>query len=239
MRLRTWRTINDFAIGPGVVGPDGRAEARHEAAPAQAEIQSGDDGCLSLAAVRPLRVSGVKKKAGVLWYGWRYPVDGDTPGRAAFHGAKVFENPDFAGKTTYEEMTKAGVALASGIIDTAHELGMSAAFALSPLEFPKEFSAVLPKAKVIHQLESLTVGPGPQQPPDDPTIKGLVRAQLRAFIDTYPKVDALYLTLPEFPDWVEHHEKAWQKLDAHRRRQGDRSEEADRDGPHAQTHRLR
>ena len=157
---------------------------------------------------------GVKKKTGVLWYGWHYPVDGDIPGRAAFHGAKVFENPDFAGKTTYEERIEAGVALASGIIDTAHDLGMTAAFALVPLEFPKEFAAVLPGAKAINEPASLCVGPGPRQTPDDPTFRELVRTQMRAFIDTYPKIDALYLSLPEFPDWVEHYEKAWQKLDA-------------------------
>jgi len=84
--------------------------------------------------------NGVKKQTGVLWYGYRYPVGGDTAGRAAFHGAKVFENPDFAGKTSYAERVAAGTQLARGIITTADKLGMSTALALSPLEFPRDFT---------------------------------------------------------------------------------------------------
>jgi len=212
LRLRTWRTLNDFAIGPESWGLDEQKRVLGQLAKLKFNRVM-----LSVYPSQPFvhyEFRGVKKKTGVLWYGWRYPVDGDTPGRAAFRGAKVFENPDFAGKATYEERTKAGVALASGIIDTAHDLGMSAAFSLSPLDFPKEFAEVLPGAKVTPQPEALSVGPGPRQPPDDPTLKALVRTQLRAFIDTYPKIDALYLSLPEFPDWVEYHEKAWQRLDA-------------------------
>src|SRR5262249_5651182 len=41
----------------------------------------------------------------------------------------------------------------------------------------------------------------------------LVATTIRAYLTTYPKIDALYLGLPEFPDWVEHHEKAWQRLE--------------------------
>src|SRR5262249_25700406 len=82
------------------------------------------------------------------------------------------------------------------------------------LEFPKEFAAVLPKAKVLYSLESLVIGPGPLQPPDDSTLMGLVAAQIRGYLTTYPQVDALNFYLPEFPDWVEHADKAWQSLAA-------------------------
>jgi hypothetical protein len=130
---------------------------------------------------------------------FEYPIDADTAGRAAFRGASEFTNPDLAGKDSYEERTAAGIALARGIIDSAHDLGISAAIAISPLEFPKEFAAALPEAKVLHGLESMTIGPGPRQPPDDPLLSKLVATQIRAYLQTYPKLDALYLTLASFP----------------------------------------
>ena len=212
LRTRTWRTVNDFAIGPEAWGIE-----EHRQVLRQLAKLKFNRVMLSLYPWQPFmhfEFRGVKKSTGVLWYGWRYPVTGDTAGRAAFRGAKEFYNPDLADKETYEARTAAGIALCRGIIDSARELGMSTAVAISPLEFPKEFAAALPEAKVLHGLESLTVGPGPKQPPDDLLVRELVGTQLRAYLDTYPKIDALYLTLPEFPDWIEHHEAAWKRLDA-------------------------
>lgn len=212
LRLRTWRTINDFAIGPESWGLADQKKLLHQLAKLKYNRV--------MLAVYPWQpfvhyeFKRVKKQTGTSWYGYRYPVDGDTPGRDAFGGTREFENPDFAGKKTYDEKLKAGINLASGIVDAAHELGMTAALAMSPLEFPKEFARVLPGAKVLHTLETLTIGPGAKQAPDDPLLKQLAATQIRAYLDTYPKLDALYLTMPEFPDWVEHHEKAWQRLDA-------------------------
>jgi hypothetical protein len=90
---------------------------------------------------------------------------------------------------------------------------MTVGLSFSPLEFPKEFAAALPNAKVIHQLESLTIGPGANQPPDDKLLAELATAQLRAFLDAYD-LDAVYLTLPEFPEWDEHTDAAWRRLTA-------------------------
>lgn len=210
--LRAWRTINDFAIGPESWGLADQKQMLRQLAKLKFNRV--------VLAVYPWQpfvhydFRGVKKQTGVLWYGHRYPVDGDTPGRDAFGGASEFNNPDFAGKKTYEERLKAGVALASGIIDAAHELGMTAALAMSPLEFPREFAKVLPGAKVLHTLENLVIGPGAKQPPHNPLLKELATTQIRAYLDTYPKLDALYLTMPEFPDWVEHYKTAWRRLDS-------------------------
>jgi hypothetical protein len=211
LRTRTWRTINDFAIGPESWGL-----AEHKRVLAQLAKLKFNRIMLSVYPWQPFvdyEFRGIKKKTATLWYGYRYPVDGDTAGRAAFGGAKEFTNPDFAGKNTYAEKTAAGIGLARGIIDAAHDLRMSTAIALSPLEFPREFAAALPGAKFLHGLQNMTVGPGPLQPPDDPLLRELVVTQIRAFLNTYPRIDALYLTLPEFPDWIEHYERAWQRLD--------------------------
>jgi hypothetical protein len=211
LRTRTWRTINDFAIGPESWGL-----AEHRRVLKQLAKLKFNRVMLAMYPWQPFvdyEFKGVRKKTAMLWYGWRYPVDGDTAGRVVFRGAKFFENPDFAGKTSYDELTAAGIKLARGIIDQSQKLGMSTALAISPLEFPREFAAALPKAKVVNGLEKLLIGPGPLQPPDDPLLKDLVLAQLRSYFTTYPTIDALYLSLPEFPDWVEHYQAAWDRLD--------------------------
>ena len=212
LRLRAWRTINDFPIGPESWGlADQRNLLR------QLAKLKFNRVVLSVYPWQPFvdyDFQGVKKQSALLWYGYRYPVDGDTAGRRAFRGASVFDNPDFIGKTRYEDRIEAGKTLVRGIINQAHELGMSAALAVSPLEFPKEFASVLPGAKSLSGLEQLTVGPGRQQPPDDPRLKALAVTQLRAYLDAYPNLDAIYLTLPEFPEWVEHHDSAWKRIDS-------------------------
>ena len=212
LRTRTWRTINDFAIGPESWGL-----ADHKRFLKQLAKLKFNRIMLSLWPWHPFvhyEFGGVTKQTATLWFDERYRVDGDTPGRRAFEGAKYFENPDFAGKETYEEMIAAGVAHARGIIEEAHALGMSVGLSISPLEFPKEFAAALPGAKPARGINDLVVRPGAEQAPDDPTLKGLVSAKIRAYVETYPEIDALYLTLPEFPEWDEHAEAAWRKLDA-------------------------
>lgn len=212
LRTRTWRTVNDFAIGPESWGLADQKKILRQLAKLKFNRV--------MIAIWPwqpfvdFEFKGVKRETGVLWYGQRYPVDGDTAGRTAFRGAKEFNNPDFEGKKTYQERVQAGVGLVRGIIDAAHDLGMSAGLAMMPLEFPKEFAAVLPKSKLLQEIAPFTIIPGPLQPPDDPLLKDLAAAQIRAYLDTYPNIDALYLSLSEFPDWNEHHAKAWQRLDA-------------------------
>ena len=212
LRVRTWRTINDFPIGPESWGL-----AEQERILRQLAKLKFNRVMLAVYPWQPFvdfEFKGVGKQTGRLWYGYRYPVDGDTAGRAAFHGAKVFENPDFSGKTSYAERVAAGTNLARGIISTAHQLGMSTALAFSPLEFPREFAAALPGARTLKGLEDLTIGPGAAQRTDDATLMALVKAQIRAYLATYPEIDALYLSLPEFPEWGEHAEEAWREINA-------------------------
>ncbi len=212
LRTRTWRTINDFAIGPESWGL-----ADHKRFLKQLAKLKFNRIMLSLWPWHPFvhyEFGGVKKQTATLWFGERYRVDGDTPGRRAFEGVKYFENPDFAGKETYEEMIAAGVAHAQGIVEEAHALGMTVGISISPLEFPKEFAAALPGSKAARGINDLVVRPGAEQAPDDPALKGLVSAKIRAYVETYPTIDTLYLTLPEFPEWDQHAEAAWRKLDA-------------------------
>jgi hypothetical protein len=208
-RLRVWRTIDDFPIGP-----ESWPLADHKRLLGQLAKLKFNRVLLSFHPWQPFvdfSFADVHKSTATLWYGYRYRVDGDTPGRAAFGGKREFYNPDLEGKDSYGELTAAGIELARGVIAEARKLGMSAAIAISPLEFPKEFAAVLPGAKV-HGLENLMIAPGPHQRADDPRLLELALAQLNAYLQTYPQIDALYLSLPESPDWSEQAESAWQRL---------------------------
>lgn len=223
LRTRTWRTINDFAMGPESWGL-----ADHQKFLKQLAKMKFNRVMLSVWPWHPFvhyEYGGVKKQTATLWFGERFRVDGDTPGKVALGGVRYFENPDFAGKSTYEEMIAAGTRHARGIILAAHQLGMTVGVSISPLEFPREFAAALPGSQAARGLKNLTIAPGGKQGPNDPRLKELVAAKIRAYLKTYPTLDVLYLTLPEFPEWDQHAEAAWKELDAKRGLGGERLEQ--------------
>lgn len=212
LRTRTWRTVNDFAIGPESWGL-----ADHQRLLAQLAKMKFNRVMISVYPWQPFvdfEFGGVAKQTGVLWYGETYRVDGETPGKTAFGGAATFENQDFAGAKTYGQRIDAGTKLVRGIIDAAHRLGMTAGISMSPLEFPREFAAALPGAEPARGLHNLTIRPGAKNGLDDPALRNLARAQIEAYLKTYPDLDALYLTLPEFPEWTAHVDGAWKRLQA-------------------------
>ncbi len=210
-RQRIWRTMNDFPIGPESWGlEEQKAMLRQLAKLKYNRIM------ISVWPWQPFvdyEFRGTRKQTATLFFGETFPIDGDTPGRAALGGVTNFTNPDFAEAKTYDEMTSAGVKLLTGIIDEAHRLGMQVGLSISPLEFPKEFAAVLPDAAKPHGLNKLVIGPGPKQTPNDPLFRDLVRTKVRAYIETYPDIDQIYFTMPEFPDWSEDAKPSWDRLD--------------------------
>ena len=60
-----------------------------------------------------------------LWFGWQFPVSGDTAGRSAFRGAKFFINPEFADASTSDQLKLAGSKWLTGLTDQASALGMT------------------------------------------------------------------------------------------------------------------
>ncbi len=155
---------------------------------------------------------GVAKETGVLSFGQRFPVTGDTAGRRAFGGAPEFINPDFEGRETYAQRLEAGVRLVGGLIEAAHELGMTAALEFCPVEFPHEFAAAFESSEPVQLSEDLSIGPGARQAPEDSRLIELVTSQWQAYLATYPELDALYLALPEFPTWTAYGEASWSRL---------------------------
>jgi len=65
-----------------------------------------------------------REQSGDLWFGWRFPVSGDTAGRSAFRGAKFFINPEFANAATYEQRMQAGNKWVTGLATQAESFGM-------------------------------------------------------------------------------------------------------------------
>ncbi|MDP7015957.1 MAG: alpha-glucuronidase family glycosyl hydrolase, partial [Pirellulaceae bacterium] len=209
-RDRTWRTVNDFAHGPESWGV-----ADHQKLLRQLAKLKFNRVMLSVYPWQPFvhyELDGVAKQTGVLWYGERYRVNDDIPARTIFGGREFFENADFAEAATYDQRRAAGEAHLRGIIGAAHELGMSVGLSISPLEFPKEFSQVLPGAEKTHGLNGLVIAPSGQQGQHDKQLREMVRTKIRAYLETYPQLDALYLSLPEFPEWDAHAAASWSKL---------------------------
>ena len=207
LKVRTWRTVNDFALGFESWGLVDQQKLISQLAKLKF-----NNLMISVYPWQPFvhyEFGGVKKQTGVLWFGDKYRVDGDTPGRQALGRATWFENPDFIGKETYEQRTAAGQKLIRGIIDAAHDFGMTAGISISPLEFPKEFAKALPGANTSRGLNNLLIAPSAKQKFDDKQLLKLVKTKVRAYLDTYPDLDELYLTMPEFPEWSEHAQAAW------------------------------
>ena len=72
---------------------------------------------------------------------------------------------------------------------------------------------VLPGAVVAEQCGYLTCRAGEGTAPDDPLIIELARTILRAFIETYPDADFVYLGMPEHRVLAEQAPAAWAALD--------------------------
>ena len=210
LRSRTWRTINDFAIGPESWGLEDQRRILQQLAKLKY-----NHVMLQVYPWQPFvryEYGGVSKQTALLWYGEEFRLDGDSAGRKAFRGTPVFENPDFAGLSGFEEMTDAGISHVRGLIDAAHGLGMSVGISISPLEFPREFRSVLDGATNARGINDLMIIPGGEQGPTDEVLRELAATKIRAYIETYPDLDSLYLHLPEFPEWNQHADSAWELL---------------------------
>lgn len=156
--------------------------------------------------------NGTAKTQARLWRQNHWPVAGDTAGRAAFAGAREFFNPDLAGKPTYQDLTAAGIELARGILARARELGMACAVWIAPLELPHDFARLLPDGRAPADGEALSLIPHATDAGQRQTWLAAASAQLRAYLDTYPGLDALYLSLPQEPVWTASAAAAWDRL---------------------------
>ncbi|MBX9789677.1 MAG: hypothetical protein K2Y37_12240 [Pirellulales bacterium] len=209
LRTRAWQAIDDLPIGSSAWGLD-----EHRRVLGQLAKLKFNRVILNVYPWQPFvdfEIDGTRKTTAELFYGWKFLIDGDTAGRAAFKGAHEFTNPDLAGKSSPAERVAAGKLLINGIIATAHELGMTVGLCVSPLEFPPEFASLLPGAEPCGP-EKLTVGPGSQQIPHDERVRQPAAAQVQAFVATYPQIDAIYLSPPRVATWTGYALTAWERM---------------------------
>ncbi len=163
-----------------------------------------------------LQIKGVKRQTAVLWYGARFPITPDMPGRRLFGDEKEFWNPDLPPPgAPYEQLVAAGQGHCHALIAYARSRGIEASSVGSSVtDFPKDFRSIVPDAQVVHQLGGLTVAPGPKARPDDPALAEISSAVIRAVINEFP--DAASYGFPvgtEWPSWIDLYEWAWKALD--------------------------
>ena len=160
-------------------------------------------------------VDGIKRQKVTLWYGFHYPITPDMPGRTAFPpGMTEFWNPDLPLHGTADELLDAGIKLQHELIAYAHSRGMECVTTATVSEYPKEFAPVLGNAVPIHMISQLTTTPGPDTRLDDPGLRKLASAVLRATIDTYPQIDRINLSINEWRQWTDQYKNAWAALDS-------------------------
>lgn len=144
-----------------------------------------------------LEYDGVVRKTATGLFGIN--VTGDTLGRKVFGGAKRFEQPFVAGLKTYNEQRAAGEKHVRGIVDAAHELGMTVCLDFPLGELTAEFDPRIDPAAKPAGLGS-HFSPDFKKLPSDKKLAGLLTAQLRAVITTYPSIDELQIEFSGIPE---------------------------------------
>lgn len=210
--IRWWRTVNDFAMGPESWGM-----ADHRPVLDQLAKLKFNRVFLSFWPWQPfldLEVRGIRRTRARLWFGYRYPITEDMPGRSLFGEELEFWNPDLPREGSYEELTEAAQELAHHIMAYARSRGMRCGVTASLLDFPREFAPLLQDARPVHQLEELTIVPGPDQDLEAPGLTELAVTVVQATVRTYPEADFLMVGMPEWRQWAGQYERAWRELDA-------------------------
>ena len=157
---------------------------------------------------------GVERRSAWLWYDFNYPITPDMVGRKLFGDSKKFWNPDLPEEGTYEELVAAGERQIHNLIEHAHRRGLETNNYADITQFPPEFAPLLKDAQKVRQLGQLMVVPGASTPVDDASYRDLCTAVLKTIIETYPETDLITISIPEWRQWTEVYEDAWNVLDA-------------------------
>ncbi len=210
--IRQWRVVNTFLCGPESWGM-----ADYRPVLDQLAKLRFNRILVNIWTYQPylhLEHQGVSRKSAWLSFGHKFPITDDMVGRHLFDDRPQFWNPDLPLGGSYEEFAAAGEKLIHNLMAHAHERGMECVMPVYLTDFPPEFKELLSDSRPVHQLEELTIVPGPSTAPDDPKLTELAATVLQTTIRTYPEVDYLLLGMPEFRQWAGTYEQAWQALDA-------------------------
>lgn len=213
-RVRMWKTMGDFAFGMEGWGMadyrpfiDQLAKLKFN----RIRVSSGPSQPFLRMTVR-----GVSNDSATLWYGARFPITDDMPGRSLFGDAPEFWNPDLPlPEAGPDALLAAGEKHTHELIAYAHSRGIGSNFVGTITDFPKEFASVLPGTQPVQQLGQLTVSPGPTVRPDNPDLIDVAGTVLRTLVNTFPEADSYGFPVgTEWPSWIELYASAWQELDA-------------------------
>jgi hypothetical protein len=213
LRRRWWRTMGDFPMGTEGWGlADYRPLLDQLAKLKFNRIRVGSSPSQPFLH---LQLRGRPQQHATLWYGYRYPITDDMPGRSLFGTVQEFWNPDLPLPAAgYEALAAAGRRHCHELIAYAHRRGMEASFVAAITDFPKEFRAIIPDARTVQQLGELTVAPGPAARPDNPELAEIAGTVIRTIIDTYPEADSYGFPVgTEWPSWIDLYDFAWRELD--------------------------
>jgi hypothetical protein len=209
--VRQWRVVNELACGPASWGL-----ADYRPVLDQLAKMKFNRLLVTLWPHQPFldyQYAGIRRSSADLFFGYRFPISSEMPGRALFGNAKQFWNPDLPDEGSYEDFTKAGIRHVRGLMAYGRERGMGSVIAVSPLEFPPEFAPALNSSQKIHQLGELSIVPGETTAIDDPKLNGLVTSILQAAVNTYPEAEAIGLGMPEHRQWMKEYQRAWTSFD--------------------------
>jgi len=214
LSVRQWRVVNDFACGPESWGM-----ADYRPLLDQLAKMKFTGVFISLWPWQPIldyEIRGIKRHSAWLWYDYHFPITDDMVGRSLFGQASEFWNPDLPIHGSYQEFEAAGERLIHNLMAAAHSRGLECVLGLgsSLLEFPPEFAPLLKDPQKVKQLAELDVVPGPATPIDDPVLFEMSSTVLRAALNTYPEADRISFSAPEWRQWTDQYERAWQALDA-------------------------
>ncbi len=172
---------------------------------------------------------GQKKTTGVLHYGWKLPIHGETIGKALFRGRTEFTNPDFEEAATYEERVEAAQRHLHGLFAYAKSRGMKTGLMFWINQFTGEFNHRLPEwsdreyvsKTLLAGTRSARLGVSedgvdavafPFLSPNNPVVMELNRTIIRAHADTYPEADFYGLFQPELPKSGDEYREIWARL---------------------------
>ncbi|MCF6286373.1 MAG: hypothetical protein L3K26_14450, partial [Candidatus Hydrogenedentes bacterium] len=162
-----------------------------------------------------LQFDGVKRESATLWYGERFPITDDMPGRKLFGKEKEFWNPDLPFQEAgYDKLAAAGQRHLHELVAYANSRGIEGSSVWSITDFSKDFVDLVPGAQTVQQLGALTVTPGPEVRPDNEKLTAFASAVIRKIIDEFPEMQAYGFPVgTEWPGWIAQYEWAWNELD--------------------------
>lgn len=211
LKVRQWRVVNEFAMGPASWGI-----AHYRPVIDQLAKLRFNRILVYLWPHQPFldyEIHGIKRRSATIFFGQRFPITHDMIGRGLFRDTAEFWNPDLPVHAGYEELTAAGIRHVRAVMSYAKTRGMDSVLVVTPTEFPAEFAPLLREAQRVRQVGQLTVVPGPSSDVDDPALRHMAATILRSALDTYPDADYLALSMPEWRQWVSAFERAWTALD--------------------------